>query len=80
MGLHRYSKLKGVLILQGNNIVNQSIRVTKNIINRLNKNNSLFNIHDCSDCSDILIDKDLILIIKIYYEDMLTKKIIELKE
>ena len=66
--------------MQENNIVNQSIRVTKDIINRLNKNNSLLNIHDYSDCSKILIDKDLKLIIKTYYEDMLIKKIIELRE
>ena len=80
MGLHRYSKQKEVLILLRGNIVIQNIDVTKYMIDKLNKDNSTLTLYDCSDNSKMAIDKDLKLFIKTYYEDMLIKKIIELRE
>lgn len=77
MDLHRYFKLKEVLILLRKNIVIQNTDVTKHMIDKLNKNNSTLTLYDCSDNSKMVIDKELKMIIKTYYEDMLTKKTIE---
>lgn len=54
----------------------QDKKVLKEIINRISKDNSNLRLHDCSDNSNIVIDKKLLAIIKIYYEDKLNSKLI----
>ena len=63
-----YLRLKGVVVLR----VEQDEEVLKNIINRLNKDDGVINLYDCSDKSNITIDSKLLGIIKNYYEDLLS--------